>query len=128
MVAGQDGYSLEVMVDGASPNEGQITLSLFEGSESFLKAPAVKLTAPVDGTGSAAFVMDDLAPGDYALSAVYDRDSNGRLNTGLFGIPSEPVGFSNNTRGLFGPPKFDDASFPIDGNTRVTIELRNARD
>jgi len=59
---------------------------------------------------------------------VYDEDNSGELDTGLFGIPTELVGFSNNAKGLFGPPDFDDVSIIVRGTTTVSIALGEAKE
>ena len=41
-------------------------------------------------------------------------ESGNQLDRGLFGIPAENYGFSNNASGSFGPPAFDKASFIFD--------------
>lgn len=62
--------------------------------------------------------------GLYGISVFHDINSDGVLNTGMFGIPKEPVGFSNNARGSFGPPKFGDVSFNFKEKAqRLKIEL-----
>ena len=61
--------------------------------------------------GEITWRIDDLPFGRYAISAYHDENGNGELDTGLFGIPSEDYGFSNNARGGFGPPDFADAAF-----------------
>jgi uncharacterized protein (DUF2141 family) len=41
------------------------------------------------------------------------------------GIPKEPFGASNDARGRFGPPKFDDARFQVDGGVvELTVNLQ----
>ena len=100
----QEKLSLTVEVTGAKPGKGQAVCSLFTSADTCLKQPAIKKTKPIDYNGEAIFRIDDLDPGTYAVSIVYDEDSNGELNTGLFGIPTEPVGVSNNgkeNRSLF---------------------------
>ena len=57
------------------------------------------------------------------MSVYYDKDSDGKLNTGLFGIPTELVGFSNQARSLFGPPSFKKASFPISNDHSIDIRF-----
>jgi uncharacterized protein (DUF2141 family) len=62
--------------------------------------------------------------GVYALVVIHDEDSNGKLNTNWLGIPTEGYGFSNNAKGLLGPPKFPAASFSYDGRSvDLTISL-----
>jgi uncharacterized protein (DUF2141 family) len=56
--------------------------------------------------------FDDLPSGVYAVSLFHDENDNGRLDR-LAGIPTEGVGFSNNPRLLFGPPRFTQARFTV---------------
>ncbi|MEM1217507.1 MAG: DUF2141 domain-containing protein [Bacteroidota bacterium] len=65
-----------------------------------------------------------LKPGTYCISLFHDEDNNGQLNTeGLFGLPSEPYGFSNNPKTWFGPPSFEDCQFILDQDTQLEIRL-----
>ena len=65
-----------------------------------------------------------MPPGHYAVTVYHDRDNSGKLETGAFGIPKEPVGFSNNPTFLFGPPFFDAAAIQLgDTARRLTIKL-----
>lgn len=122
-ISDQNTFSLKVDVLGGEPNRGAMILSLFSSKESFLKQPMVSQTSEVDDTGRASFRVPDLLPGRYAVSAFYDEDRNGELTTGLLGIPKELVGFSNNVKGVFGPPKFEKAAFDLHSTMEITISL-----
>ena len=53
-----------------------------------------------------------------------DINANGKLDSNFIGIPKEPVGFSNNCKGKFGPPKYEDCAFKIyDKSIEMTVEL-----
>lgn len=55
---------------------------------------------------------------------MHDENGNGKLDSNWLGIPSEPVGASNDARGQFGPPSFEDAAFELGpGDVTVTIRL-----
>jgi uncharacterized protein (DUF2141 family) len=57
--------------------------------------------------------------------AYHDMNSNNRMDTGLFGIPSEGWGVSNNARGRFGAPSFQDAAFTMAlDDIELSIHLR----
>ena len=124
---GESKYPLTVHVSGAAPGRGLAVLSLFSSSETYLKEPLVKRTKPIDAAGSAVFVIEQLNAGTYAVSIVYDEDSNGKLNTGFLGIPTELVGFSNNATGTFGPPSFEKTSFSISRPRSIEITLGKAK-
>ena len=123
----QNGISLTIEVVGGKPNTGNVILSVFSSEENFLKHPVANQTSAVDEMGTSSFTVTDLLPGRYAVSAVYDEDGNGELNTGLLGIPKEMIGFSNNAKGVFGPPKFEKAAFEINSAMTLTIPLGAAK-
>ena len=121
-------HSLTVEVHGAVENTGQILASLFSSEQDFLKQPLLEAIAPIDENGSAKLIFSAIASGTYAISTVYDKDLNGKLNTGFLGIPKELVGFSNNAKGRFGPPPFRKTSFELRESKTIDISLRPAKD
>jgi uncharacterized protein (DUF2141 family) len=56
--------------------------------------------------------FDGLPSGDYAIALFHDENANRALDR-VAGIPKEGVGFSNNPRLMFGPPRFTDARFAV---------------
>jgi uncharacterized protein (DUF2141 family) len=52
----------------------------------------------------------------YAVAAYVDNNRNGRQDKNFLGIPKEIYGFSNDVRGMFGPPDFAAAAFEIGEN------------
>ncbi len=67
--------------------------------------------------------FDSLVPGTVAVRLFHDENSNGKLDTNLFGIPSEGYGFSNNPRSRFGEPPLKDRVFELHADTTIHIEL-----
>lgn len=66
-----------------------------------------------------------VAVGRYAISAIHDVDGNGRLDTGWFGIPTEPWAVSRDAPARFGPARFDDARFDYRGGLlELTIKAQ----
>ena len=126
--AGQESLTLTVLVEGGEAGTGQAIASLFSSDENYLNEPIFDKIMPIDEDGGARFLFDGLAEGTYSVSVIYDKNSDGELNTGLFGIPSELVGFSNNAKGIFGPPSFDKTSFPLPSSQTITIFLGKAKD
>ena len=49
--------------------------------------------------------------GEYAIKVYHDANNDDKLNKNFLGMPTEEYGFSNNARGSFGPPSWDDAKF-----------------
>lgn len=82
------------------------------------------LNASVPASPDARLRFTHVAAGDYALAILHDENGNARADM-LLGIPREGVGFSENPRIRFGPPKFEAARFRVDARTisqMVTIK------
>ena len=117
--------TLTVEVTGKLAPAGPVKIALWNQEATFLKGKAFKLLSAEHKGGTARVVFTEVPPGVYAVSAFHDKNSNGRLDTGFMGKPSEPYGFSNEARGTFGPAKFRDAKFTLDeSGANVTIHLK----
>jgi uncharacterized protein (DUF2141 family) len=64
-----------------------------------------------------------LQPGNYAVALFHDRNSDGICNLGLFGIPKEGFGFSNNFKPRWSAPEFKDCKITVLKDTDLTIDL-----
>jgi len=76
------------------------------------------VTGPVFN-GRSTLVFKDVPDGEYAIAVIHDENGIGKMDTNLLGIPREGVGVSNNVRGHFGSPGYDDSKF------RLTMEPLN---
>lgn len=94
-----------VLIQGIDEPEGSVMVALFEDQDDFPKNPTVGKIVRVEGK-SVQVTFKDLRAGAYALSVIHDRNSNGKLDTNAFGIPTEGIAFGNNASGIFGPPSF----------------------
>lgn len=127
---GVQAADLKLVIAGVQHGDGQLMVGLFDQAEGFpRRAPvAGRLLAASqrDAEGRVSLVISGLAAGQYAVSVVHDRDGNGKLNTNLMGLPTEPYGFSGKPAS-FGPPSFADASLRLgDEGASVSIELTRA--
>lgn len=104
--------SLEVNISNITSNKGTIQVGLYKSKENFLQKTYKSMQVTADKTG-VQVVFEDIEPGEYAISLYHDEDDNQKLNT-FFRIPTEPYGISNNAKGSFGPPKWENAKFTID--------------
>lgn len=104
---------------------GSLYIGIYDSEAGFLKPEKAcfKKIVPVGTTGTLRLEAVDLPPGTYALSCFHDLNNNGELDTNLFGIPSEPYGFSNNARPKFRAPKWDEAKFEMKEGGR-SLEIR----
>ncbi|MBO0936595.1 DUF2141 domain-containing protein [Fibrella sp. HMF5335] len=117
--------TLTVEIRNIQEADGRIQLGLFKPSPNFpdkCKPFEARMIAATKGSVRLAF---DVEPGEYALAAYHDVNSNGRLDTRLFGIPKEPYGFSNNVRPRMSAPTFADCRVVMgDANKAIYILLK----
>lgn len=105
---------------------GKVSIAVFSDAESWKRRsqPAWAVSSPID-EGGVVRLRRDLPPGDYAVMAYHDRNANGRLDTLPVGLPTEPYGFSNDSRGVFGPPAWRAAVFRVtEAGAHQVIRLR----
>jgi uncharacterized protein (DUF2141 family) len=117
------GASIDVAVTGVRLAKGRVRVSICDQA-TFLEdcrwnadAPAVK--------GTTIVTVRNVPPGRYGAQGFHDKNDNDKVDRGLFGIPLEGVGFSNDARIRMSPPKFEEAAFQHGGaNQRITFKLR----
>lgn len=73
--------------------------------------------------GKVICTFEELEPGKYAAAAYQDLNDDKEMNANMFGMPVEPYGFSNDARGQFGPPSFDDQLFEFEKELEITFKL-----
>jgi len=93
---------------------GHLMVGVYESEATFLKDDGriAQAKLPITEAKTSITTQFDLQVGKtYALAAYHDANNNGKLDTNFFGIPTEGYGCSNNARGTFGPPAFEDVAF-----------------
>jgi uncharacterized protein (DUF2141 family) len=118
--AGAEG-ELTVNITGLKSGEGQVRVALFDSEKTFLQKPFKSGVVAIENFQSH-WQVKGVSRGFYALAVYHDRNNNGQLDKNLVGIPLEPYGFSNNARGVLGPPSFGDARFQVEG-PKMRIEV-----
>lgn len=76
---------------------------------------------PVSGP-SMLVTFDDVPAGTYGVAVYHDENMNDKMDRSWYGMPKEGYGASNDAKGSFGPPKFDDAKFEFT-NGQTTIKI-----
>ena len=119
-----DSILIRISTD-SSNNTSPIRIAIYDSIDTFGQTELAILKdslVPVDG-----FVIWEIAtsflPSEFSVAAFHDLNDDGELNRGLFNAPSEPYGFSNNARGLVGPPTFEQTLVKKPLETSV-IDLR----
>jgi uncharacterized protein (DUF2141 family) len=123
----QAGYTSNLVVkfNSLKNTKGRVCLTVFSGPKGF----------PAGGTGSSlkssrctaadsgSVTFTNLPLGNYAIAAIHDSNSDGKLNTNPLGVPSEGFGFSNNPPIRFGPASFADSQVFVSG-TKTVVQIQ----
>jgi uncharacterized protein (DUF2141 family) len=119
---------INLTVDRVGNSKGLITATLYPNDpKRFLVKNGSLYVASTPAVASQTrFCLFVPRAGAYAIAIYHDEDSSGKINRGgLFGIPTEAVGFSNNPTILFGPPSLRSVRLDIQHtNQSATINLR----
>lgn len=117
------GPSIKIAVTGVASNEGYILVALYD--QAGWRGAALDRARSTAKSGTTTVLLAAPAPGTYGIKLFHDVNGNGKLDTNLTGIPTEPVGFSNNAPVHFGPPQFADAAFEVGADgAEQTIALK----
>ena len=116
--------TLSISIKNIQSDEGNIALQVFSNAEQYKGAaqPIIALRLTAEAL-KGSFTIVDLPPGFYGARVMHDLNDNGELDANFVGLPKEPYGFSNNATPNFGPPKWDDIKFQLDGNNQQVIDL-----
>ena len=113
--------SLKVIIEGVKTDRGEILIGLYNSEKTFLKVKykGEKVKAR---KGEVSIILKDLPTGEYGLAVIHDEDSNGKFNSNFLGFPTEGFGFSNNAKGILGPPSFSKAKFIMENQSTESLE------
>lgn len=110
---------LTVRFTGIGEAKGQIRVALYASEEDYGKWVAFR-NAVIPASKLATVTFTDLPKARYVVSAYQDKNDNGELDKALFGIPTEPYGFSLNPFSRLGPPPFDKAALTLEAEKQET--------
>jgi uncharacterized protein (DUF2141 family) len=120
----QKDNAMEIHINNLTNNSGKVRLGIYNRGEDFpqernqFKGLILEIKDK-----KAKIIVPDLEKGKYAIAVYHDINDNGKLDKNMFGMPTEPYGFSNNVRGVFSAPNYSDASFKVEGKTVVKIKV-----
>ena len=116
-------FTLSMKVGNFKTIKGVLRVCVTDKKDDFLKSCTFsKIVAVEDKTVS--LKIENIEKGNYAVSVYHDENNNGVLETGgVFGIPIEPYGFSNNPSMTFGP-SFKKSVFKMNSDKNISIKLK----
>jgi uncharacterized protein (DUF2141 family) len=121
----QEPVRIRVEITGLRSDGGRVAVALFNSKSAFPhvdKAFRAQQSSPRNRRAAVEF--EDLPPGDYAVLVLHDENANGKLDRGLFGIPKEGIGASNDALEPFGPPRYAKAKVNVKGSVTLSSRLK----
>lgn len=110
------GNDLGVTFKLDEPQGGLLRIALFDSPSSYdADISFASKSVPVKAREIMTVNFADLKPGEYAIKAYYDEDSDRDLDVNMLGIPDEAYGFSKNARAMFSEPDWSAAKFKFEG-------------
>lgn len=121
---------VSVRVSGVASATGKLTVHVYNDPDPkvFLKREFLIIRQDLANQqpGQVAQVSIPLPPGEYAISAYHDRNDNGKIDSNLIGVPSEPYGWANRVHPKWSPPAWKDVRVTVAaGMNPVEIEVRD---
>ena len=130
-VESKDGNNgnLKVEVNGFISDEGKARILLFSPKEresfpSYDKISYLKKIVQIKNK-QVIYIFESLPYGDYAISVHHDKNNDGKVNTNWIGLPNEGLGCTNDAKGFFGPPSFEQAEIHFRKDTTIIINMVN---
>ncbi|WP_299463084.1 DUF2141 domain-containing protein [uncultured Microscilla sp.] len=113
---------LSVSVKGIQTVKGKIYMAVYNRAEGFLEVETAIATQITPVTGKQVVIrFRNLKPGYYAIATYHDKNSDGKMNKNLVGVPTEYYGFSRDARARFRAPSFEAARFYYKGGNATTV-------
>jgi uncharacterized protein (DUF2141 family) len=121
-----DNINTSIEINGIIVNGGLVYVAVYSNENDYkAETTSIKfILEPVSSTITRSF---ELPEGEYVVSVFQDSNNDGELNTGLFGMPSEPVGKTNyKLKGA--PGGFNKLKAPVNRNsTKLIVNMGKVR-
>lgn len=117
--------TLEVEIVGVESDSGDVHVALYDNPAEFPKSQGmlIETQVPIQG-GVARATFSELTAGRYAIAVYHDENGSNKFDQGIFGIPLEDFGFSNDATVFLSPPEFEDAAFDVpESGTVIRIHI-----
>jgi len=115
-----------IEINGVIVNGGLVYVAVYSNENDYkAETPSIKFI--LDPVNITIIHNLELANGEYVVSVFQDKNGDEKLNSGIFGIPTEPVGKTNyNLKGS--PGGFNKLKTPINNNsTRLIVNMGKVR-
>lgn len=115
--------NINVVVTGLKADTGVARIGLVNNEADLMNDDATPFmgAAQTIVSGSTSYMFKNVPYGIYVIKVFHDEDNSGKLKKGMFGIPKEEYGFSNNVYSK----SFKKASFDLNQpNVELNIKVK----
>lgn len=117
-------FDININITEVEGVKGKIYIGLYNTKVGFREVSKTFKKEILDITSKpVSYSFKGVPSGTYAISIFHDKNVNGKLDTNLFGVPTEGYGFSKNIRHLLSATEFEEASFVLKEDTNLTINM-----
>lgn len=119
--------ALFVELTTSGPRKGVIRLAVFDSAEGLeAEEPFFgKIIEFETSENSILAELGELPRGAFAIGAYHDLNNNGKLDRNLFGVPTEPYGFSGEIVSKWRAPEWDEVALTKDKcQQKIQLQLR----
>jgi uncharacterized protein (DUF2141 family) len=118
--------AVTLRLTGVKQGKGPVYVGLFNSKKGFERKEIFR-SCSRPAANTVVTIQLSVPDGEYVFSVFQDINSNGKLDTGAFGLPTEPVGLSNYSgRGM--PGSFDKIKCQVNAAHRTyTVPLATVR-
>ena len=120
VVAQNETFTIKIEVTGLKSSEGKVLIEVLDKNQQSVADAKGEIT-----NNKSVVEFKNLPAGTYAIQYYHDENNNDEMDTGMFGIPLEGYGFSNDARGFMGPPDFEDELFNLDRDLTLVLTTKN---
>ena len=118
-----DAEILTINVTNLTTTEGTVMVQIMQGEAQFSGDEPSIASMMSRATDEEMTFSTRLPAGEYAIRVMHDVNNNGEMDSNFVGMPTEPWAMSNNAKGNFGPPKWEEAKFELTGSVTQTLPL-----
>ena len=111
-------HTLTVNIGQFKAEGGKVFVALLDPSEK----PVQRLAVPLKNN-TTQVQFHNVAPGTYAIRFFHDENNNQVLDKGIFGVPKEGWGCSNDVKATFGPPDFKNMLFSFSSDKTIALRV-----
>ena len=116
------GGKLTLRFEGVEVAGGTVRLALYSKKGEFMSEErAILYNFKLDGEGALVGTLENLPTGSHAFAVFLDENNNKMLDKNLFGVPTEPYGFSKTPPSKWRLPTWEEVKFEVGQSDQALV-------